>query len=163
MSRGLALRGSAVAVALLVGAAASSIAGAADKAPRSSPRVKVGALPTPDYLPEEARLAVNRKMQRHGQDAVELMMAVTLLQYDVAEAAAQRIATEPRLARPVAGGEDDVNAALPERFFVLQDEVRLRAEQLRAAAEKKDDKELARALGQLTTTCVGCHSAYLRP
>ncbi len=33
---------------------------------------------------------------------------------------ADRIASETKLARPVTGGEDDLNAALPERFFLLR-------------------------------------------
>ena len=93
--------------------------------------------------------------------AIDLMMAVTLLQYDVAKDAATRIEQEPRLTRPVAGGEGDVNAALPERFFVLQDELRTRTKQLREAATRRDDQALATAYGRLTATCVECHSAYL--
>jgi len=44
----------------------------------------------------------------------------------VVKAAAQRISSEPRLVRRIAGGEDDLNSLLPERFFVLQDESRTR-------------------------------------
>ena len=90
------------------------------------------------------------------------MFAVTLLQYDAANASAQRISSEPRLVRPVAGGEDDLNALLPERFFVLQDEARSRAQAVATAAEKKDDKALADSYGRLVETCVSCHSAYLK-
>jgi hypothetical protein len=118
-------------------------------------------LPTPDYIPETARALLRKKMERHGQDARELMFGVTLLQYDVAKAAAQRISSEPRLVRPIAGGEDDLNSLLPERFFVLQDESRTRAQAVAIAAEKKDDKALADSYGRLVETCVACHSAYL--
>lgn len=140
-------------------------AGPADK-PQPAPQQKqppARSLPQPDYLPEEARLVLQQKMERHGQDMVELMLSVTLLQYDVARETAHRIASEPRLVRPIAGGEGDVNALLPERFFVLQDEARLRAQAVRAAAAQKDDKALAEAYGRLTETCVSCHSAYLNP
>jgi hypothetical protein len=119
-------------------------------------------LPTPDYIPETARALMRKKMERHGQDARDLMFAVTLLQYDAAKASAQRISSEPRLVRPVAGGEDDLNALLPERFFVLQDEARSRAQAVATAAEKKDDKALADSYGRLVETCVSCHSAYLK-
>jgi hypothetical protein len=122
---------------------------------------KATGLPTPDYIPETARALLRKKMERHGQDARELMFGVTLLQYDVARAAAQRISSEPRLVRPIAGGEDDLNALLPERFFVLQDESRTRAQAVATAAEKKDDKALADSYGRLVETCVACHSAYL--
>ncbi len=120
-------------------------------------------LPEPDYLPEDARRVLKKKMARHGKDMVELMLSVTLLRYDVAREAAQRIASEPRMARPIVGGEGDVNAALPERFFVLQDEARMRAREVRDAAAKRNDKALAESFGRLTETCVSCHSAYLNP
>lgn len=136
---------------------------AADPEKKPSPQPPVRSLPEPDYLPEEARRVLQQKMERHGQDMVELMLSVTLLQYDVARETAQRIASEPRLVRPIAGGEGDVNASLPERFFALQDESRLRAQAVRAAAARKDDKALAEAYGRLTETCVSCHSAYLNP
>ncbi|MBN1204681.1 MAG: cytochrome c [Myxococcaceae bacterium] len=132
----------------------------ASKARPAEPKATSG-LPTPDYIPEAARPLLRKKMERHGQDARDLMFGVTLLQYDIARAAAQRIAAEPRLVRPIVGGEDDLNALLPERFFVLQDESRLRAQALAAAAEKRDDKALGESYGRLMETCVGCHSAYL--
>ncbi|MDY7226252.1 cytochrome c [Hyalangium rubrum] len=119
-------------------------------------------LPAPDYLPESARGLLRKKMERHGQDARDLMFGVALLQYDVARATALRISAEPRLVRPIAGGEDDLNALLPERFFVLQDEARTRAQAVAAAAEKKDDKALAESYGRLMETCVACHAAYLK-
>lgn len=119
-------------------------------------------LPAPDYLSETARALLRKKMDRHGLDARDLMLGVTLLRYDVAQGAAQRIASEPRLVRPVAGGEDDLNAALPERFFVLQDEARMRAQAVAAAAGKHDDKALAESYGLLVQTCVACHSVYLK-
>ena len=104
---------------------------------------------------------IRKKMERHGEDAKDLMFGVTLLQYDMARAAAQRISAEPRLVRPIMGGESDLNTLLPERFFVLQDEARLRAQAIAAAAEKRDTKALAESYGRLMETCVSCHSAYL--
>jgi hypothetical protein len=127
-----------------------------------APEAKEGPrLPAPDYLPESARGLLRQKMERHGQDAKDLMFGVTLLQYDMARAAAQSISSEPRLVRPIAGGEDDLNALLPERFFVLQDEARTRAKAIAAAAEKRDNKALAESYGRLMETCVSCHAAYL--
>jgi hypothetical protein len=137
-----------------------SKSGQTSKAKASDAKAAQG-LPTPDYIPEAARPLLRKKMERHGQDARDLMFGVTLLQYDVARAAAQRIAAEPRLVRPIAGGEDDLNTLLPERFFVLQDEARSRAQALVTAAEKKDDKALGESYGRLMETCVSCHSAYL--
>ncbi len=130
--------------------------------PKASGAKENPGLPAPDYLPESARALLRKKMARHGQDARELMFGVTLLRYDVARATAQRIASEPRLERPEAGSEDEPAAFLPERFFVLQDEARRRAQAVAAAAEKKDDPALAESYGLLLQTCVSCHSAYLK-
>ncbi|OJH38438.1 cytochrome c [Cystobacter ferrugineus] len=128
------------------------------EAAKESPPSSLG---KPDYLPEQARSLLRQKMERHGQDARDLMYGVTLLQYDVARAAAKHISAEPRIIRPLPGGEADLNALLPERFFVLQDEARLRARAVSEAAEKRDDKALAESYGRLVETCVACHSTYL--
>ncbi len=131
-------------------------------AKKKAPEAKAGpGLPAPDYLPEAARGLLRKKMERHGDDAKDLMFGVTLLQYDMARAAAQRISAEPRIVRPIMGGDGDLNALLPERFFVLQDEARLRAQALATAAEKRDNKALAESYGRLMETCVSCHAAYL--
>ncbi|HYI02031.1 hypothetical protein [Hyalangium sp.] len=131
------------------------------QAAKKGGEVKTPGLPTPNYIPEAARPLLRKKMERHGEDARDLMFGVTLLQYDAAKAAAQRISSEPRLVRPIVGGEDDLNTLLPERFFVLQDEARNRAQAVATAADKKDDKALAESYGRLVETCVACHSAYL--
>lgn len=129
-----------------------------EKAP---PPVEDYKLATPDYLPALARSLLHSRMQRHGRDQSRLVLAVTLLQRDVVKSIADDIAAEPRLVRPLAEGRDELNSALPERFFVLQDALRLRAKDLSAAAAKKDDDALARAFGQLVQNCVACHSTYL--
>lgn len=133
----------------------------ASQASKTAGGAKTPGLATPDYIPETARALLRKKMERHGQDARDLMFGVTLLQYDVAKAAAQRISSEPRFVRPIVGGENDLNTLLPERFFVLQDEARNRAQAVSIAADKKDDKALAESYGRLMETCVSCHSAYL--
>lgn len=118
-------------------------------------------LDQPDYLPEAARMLLKKRMARHGSDMTDLVLAVALLKHETARAIAHTISAEPRLVRPIAGGEDDLNAALPERFFVLQDELRNRALALEEASRAGDDAALAIAFGRLTEVCVGCHSAYL--
>ena len=127
----------------------------------AQPRDAMG-LPTPDYLPEMARDLLRRKMERHGKDAKDLMFGVTLLQYELARTAAQSISAEPRLVRPTAESSDaELNKLLPERFFVLQDEARVRAQAVAAAATKRDNQALAQSYGRLMETCVSCHAAYL--
>lgn len=121
------------------------------------------ALKAPDYLSELARQLLKERMTRHGRDMSRLVQAVVLLERDVAKELAQSIANEPRITRPMPGATDELNTALPEQFFVRQDELRERAKALAAAAKAGKDDELAARLGELMHTCVGCHSAYLEP
>lgn len=133
------------------------------KAPPPPKDRSAPALKTPDYLNELARQLLKERMARHGKDVSRLVQAVVLLERDVAKELAQTIATEPRITRPTPGASDELNSALPEQFFVRQDELRERAKALAVAAQNKSDNDLADCLGDLMRTCVGCHSAYLEP
>ncbi|MGZ3404931.1 MAG: hypothetical protein ACXVAN_00700 [Polyangia bacterium] len=115
----------------------------------------------PEYLPEPARSLLHTRMQHHGAAMTELLATVVLLDYEGTERAAHEIATEPRLARPTSMDATQLNARLPERFFVLQDQLHTRAAQLESAATARDPGRLADSYGQLTETCVACHSVYL--
>ena len=126
------------------------------------PVVKQG-LEAPSYLSAIARHLLKQRMQRHGDDMLRLVTAVIFLDHETTQRLAADLAAEPRLTRPIAGGADDMNAALPERFFVLQDELRSRALDLAAASRGSDNQKLAARLGELTQTCVSCHSTYLEP
>ena len=118
-------------------------------------------LPPPqEPLSDLARSVLKRKMGRHGSDYAELSTAVVLLRYEAVRDAAARISSEPRLVRPVAGGEDDVNASIPERFFVLQDGVRDKAQRLAAAARLRNFDEVQQGFAQLSAACASCHAAY---
>lgn len=110
-----------------------------------------------------ARQLLHRRMERHGDDMVRLVIAVTLLQRDKAQLFASDIANEPRLTRPLPGEREELNAALPELLFVLQDELRSRAKTLVETARHGDDHAMAADLGLLTQTCVACHSVFLKP
>jgi len=151
-------------LALALGAACVALAGPpAKKAPPPPKDPSAPALKTPDYLSELARQLLRERMGRHGKDVSRLVQAVVLLERDVAKDLAQSMAAEPRITRPTPGTTDELNSALPEQFFVRQDELRERAKALVAAAQGKSDDELAARLGDLMRTCVGCHSAYLEP
>jgi cytochrome c556 len=121
-----------------------------------------GRLPEPEYLPELARQLLKKKMRRHGADMTQLFLSTTLLQREKTRILASEISKEVRLSRPTIGGEDELNTALPEKFFVLQDEVRSRARNLAEATRSADDAELAKSFGLLMQTCVECHSAFLK-
>jgi len=129
-------------------------------APRTEPLVNPNLEP-PDYLSPLARQLLRRRMERHGRDTALLFQAVVLLQRRAVVELARDLFNEPRIVRPLAGERDDLNAALPERFFVLQDELRDRARDLEKAALSGTDADLADRFGHLTRTCVACHSTYL--
>lgn len=122
-----------------------------------------GELGQPDYLSELARATLQRRMARHGRDLSVLVQAVVLLRRPIVAELAANIANEPRIGRPLPDGDEELNAVLPERFFVLQDELRDRAKSVAEAARRRDDAKLATAFGLLAQSCVACHSAYLEP
>ncbi len=71
------------------------------------------------------------------------------------------IASEPRITRPGVGSGDELNAELPERFFVLQDELRSKAKTLADAALDAPGDALVQKYSDLTRTCVSCHQSFL--
>lgn len=151
-------------IVLSTGVLAADPAGkpaASAKKGTSAPTGPKKELGTPSYLGPIARQLLKQRMVRHGRDTLSLVQAVLFLDRETTQRLAAEIAAEPRLTRPIAGGEGDLNAALPERFFVLQDELKSRAVDLAEAARLPDNEQLARRLGELTQTCVSCHSAYL--
>ena len=156
-----------VAAALLV-VTCMAIAGVAPVAPPGSVKRTLGMgqpkkhLEAPDYLPAALRPVLRERMVDHGDDLIQLVLAVTLLQRDVVRTAAEHLAREPRLLRPTAGTADDLGALLPARFFLFQDELRVRAKELSQAAQTGNDAALAKSFGRLAETCVQCHSSYLK-
>lgn len=127
-----------------------------------TPPVRKG-LEEPSYLSPIVRQLLKQRMARHGVDMLALVQSVLFLDHQTTQRLAGEIAAEPRLTRPIADGLADVNAALPERFFVLQDELKSRAIDLADASRSSDHAQLAARLGELTQTCVSCHAAYLEP
>lgn len=118
-------------------------------------------LAQPQRLPGPARSAVASQMRAHAAGMRELVAAVTVLDYNGVQQATARLLAEPRVARPVTGSADELNSALPDRFYQLQDELRGDLEALqKAAAERKPDA-LADAFGATAKSCVTCHDAYL--
>ena len=117
----------------------------------------------PDLLSPLARELLRKRMERHGDSMVRLVLAVTLLQRDQAKRFATEIANEPRMLRPLPGDEASFNSGLPERLFVLQDELRSRAQTLATLSGSGTDTAMASSLGLLMQTCVSCHSLFLSP
>ena len=116
---------------------------------------------TPQDLSPLVRSLLKRRMEQHGQDMLRLVKSVVLLDRAQTQRLAAQIASEPRLTRPLPGDADELNRGLPERFFVLQDELRARAKALSADAAKADDGALTARLHELLQTCVSCHRSFL--
>jgi hypothetical protein len=89
-----------------------------------------------------------------------LMSAIMLLHYDEIYERANDMALDARFARPMTGDASELNSALPERFFVLEEELRTRSGTLAAAATKTNAFAIADAYGLLSETCVKCHATY---
>lgn len=117
-------------------------------------------LAPPEYLPGTARAVLRTIMVSHARDMAELMSAIMILNYPRIEAGAEAIVNDVSLARPLTGDATELNSALPERFFVLQDDLRKQARTLRDAAQHLSAFEVADAYGELSETCVRCHGTY---
>jgi len=118
-------------------------------------------LPSREELPPEAKEMLAGRMMRHGEEMTTLMIHVLLLDYDVAGILAADLAREPKLGRPAPSEKGTLNALLPAKFFVYQDQLESSATALAQAAAAKDDKKLVDAFGAVAKSCVGCHSTYL--
>lgn len=126
---------------------------------RPRPTAHHDSLPEPASLPPAARQVIKSKMGRHDTQMRRLISAVIVLDDDDVARVAGEIFDEPALARPVAG--DELNGMLPERFFVLQDDLRSRARALVIATQQRNRAALADEFAALTKSCVTCHDAYL--
>ena len=124
--------------------------------PRSTAREQLAA---PASIPAIARQALRTKMARHQDQMRTLVSRVVMLDDDGIARAAGEIFDEPALARPVAG--DELNGLLPERFFVLQDELKAGSRRLVAASLSKNHVAMADEFAALAKSCVNCHEVYL--
>jgi len=64
------------------------------------------------------------------------------------------------LSRPLANDASELNSALPEKFFLYQDNLRLEAKTLGEAASRQQPFDVADSYGRLSQVCVRCHAAY---
>jgi hypothetical protein len=116
-------------------------------------------LPASTALPPAARQVVRSRMGRHEAQMKALVSRVVLLDSDGVARVGGEIFDEPTIARPIAG--DELNGLIPERFFVLQDELRARARQLVIASQKHDSDAIATEFAALARSCVGCHQVFV--
>ncbi len=140
-------------------AVAKEVAKAEPEVPKETTRP---ALLRPKPLPKLARLALRNRMQNHGDDMESLLWSTLMLDYESTDGIAARMAGAPILSRPTDADLDTINAMLPPEFFGLQDQLASSIQGLRTAAKAKDDVALATQYGEITQTCIRCHSLYLR-
>lgn len=114
-----------------------------------------------ERLSETARAALKTQMHTHARGMLELVSGVTVLDYGAVGASTQRLIEEPRIARPLTGDANELNGALPVRFFEQQDELRRDLAALRQAAAARDAEALADAFAATSRTCIHCHESYL--
>jgi hypothetical protein len=90
----------------------------------------------------------------------DLVSAIMILDYDRIERAGDAIAADVNLSRPISRDATELNAAVPEQFFVRQDELRAEAKALAAAGQARDAYRVAAEYGRLSEGCVRCHADY---
>jgi hypothetical protein len=117
-------------------------------------------LDPPQHLPASARGMLRTLMASHARDMADLMSAIMVLHYDQIADRAGAVAADARFARPLTGDASELNSSLPERFFLLQDELRARAGVLARAGADRKALAVADAYGRLSETCVNCHATY---
>lgn len=143
--------------------AAAIVAGLTFSAPALPLTPTAPATPAPAHreLNPFARDMISPRMHRHGEAIQELALSVTLLHHDRTREIALQIAAEPRLVKLPNAGANELESAIPDSFFTLQDQARAQALALAAQAARGDDLAVGRAFSALHQTCVSCHASYL--
>ncbi len=111
-------------------------------------------------LSETARVLLKSRMASHARDMGDLVSEIMLLHYDRIQDSAQRIAGDASMSRPLTNDASELNSALPEKFFLYQDNLRLEARTLAEAAGRQHAFDVADSYGRLSQVCVRCHATY---
>jgi len=117
-------------------------------------------LAPPEPLSATARSLLKARMASHAHDMGDLVSSIMLLHYPSIQEGALRIAGDTSLSRPLSEDATELNAALPEKFFLYQDELRLEAKTLAEAAQRQHPFDVADSYGHLSQVCVRCHATY---
>jgi cytochrome c556 len=115
---------------------------------------------SPEPLSPAAREILKTRMASHARDMGDLVSAIMLLDYPRISQKADGIAADVNLSRPITRDATELNASLPEKFFVRQDALRAGARSLAAAAREMDPYRVAAEYGRLSEGCVRCHADY---
>jgi cytochrome c556 len=114
----------------------------------------------PDPLSAAARALLKERMASHTEDMSDLVSGIMLLEYSRIITRADKIAADVNLSRPTSQDATELNAALPEEFFVRQDELKAAARSLEGAARSGNPYRVAEAYGHVSETCVRCHADF---
>jgi len=114
----------------------------------------------PEQLSGAARSILKSRMASHARDMGDLMSAIMVLQYESIRTGATRIVEDASLSRPLSDDATELNSALPEKFFLYQDQLRLEARTLAEAAGGQRAFDVADSYGRLSQVCVRCHATY---
>jgi hypothetical protein len=114
----------------------------------------------PESLSATARAVLKTHMASHARDMGDLMSAIMALRYAQTGEGARRIAGDASLSRPLSQDAGELNSALPEKFFLYQDQLRLEAKTLAEAAGRENPFDVADSYGRLSQVCVRCHATY---
>ena len=117
-------------------------------------------LGAPADLPQALRVILQTRMASHARDMSALVKAIMILRYREIETLSLALAANADFARPLSGDATELNSFLPEAFFSLQDELKSQATVLATAANKQSALAVAAAYGEVSETCVKCHSVY---
>jgi hypothetical protein len=114
----------------------------------------------PDDLSEAARAILKTHMASHARNMGQLMSSIMVLRYEQISEGARRIADDASLSRPLSADATELNSALPEKFFLYQDNLRLESKTLAEAAGRRNPFDVADSYGRLSQVCVRCHATY---
>jgi cytochrome c556 len=111
-------------------------------------------------LSPAARELLKARMASHARDMNDLVLAIMTLDYLRIQQRGDQIADDTSLSRPLTQDATELNASLPENFFVHQDKVKMEARALADAARARDPYRVAEQYGRLSEGCVRCHADY---
>jgi len=107
-------------------------------------------------LSPAARAALRTRMASHADNFTALLDASVRVDYARVADAAERIEKQKS---PAGDDPAELKVALP-RFAELQEDLRVRARALATAARERQPDRLAKAVSELSGTCVRCHALY---
>ena len=99
----------------------------------------------PEPLSPVAKAILKERMASHARDMSDLVSAIMLLEYPKISARSEAIAVSVNLARPTTGDASELNASIPEKFFVRQDDLKAAARTLERAAQAVNPYQVADA------------------